>query len=353
MRPFISIIAVFIYLACALADARAASLMKLPGEGRRLRALYHEADAIGWECVEVGKIVSISTSEMTDIESVSSGARGKTKLSARLYSDEGIKAGDELYVVNENNLIIAKMEVKTVFNSMSLGPMILAFGNFRFANEGDRVVQRSEGAQAKDAYIHNAKGDFHRETGQDAESIASYKRALELDTGNPEAHLRLGQRYLKDDMLPFAYKELSEAYKSISRLYDKEDRFALLKSLSETRYREAYFSYIKADLREKYIKEGIKYSKEALALYPNAPDVHFFLGTFYSRSEEPDDRKARDHLVTVTELEPGNVDALVMLSELYYKHRNMKKAAHYSTKALELEPGHERARYILKNSENE
>ncbi len=336
-----------------VSGAFAAPLMSLPGESRKLKAYYYEGDHAGWDCVEAGKVVSVSMRDDTNVKDVSNTAMDRTRLSARLYTDEGIRVGDILYVINDSNLIIGKLEVKSVFNSASLGPMLVGYGNFKFVHDRDRVVQRIEGARSKDAYIQRARGDFYRETGDDAEAISSYKSALEKDKGNPEAHMQLGIQYLKDNMLPLAFREFSEAYKNISRMYDKEDRYTLLKSLAETRYREAYYSYIKADLREKYVVEGIKYCKEALQVYPGSKDVNFFIGTFYCKNSNPDDVLARDHLMKVVQLDPHHVDAYVMLSELYYKHRNKKKAREFSGKALEIEPEHERARYIYKNTETE
>ena len=62
----------------------------------------------------------------------------------RLYDAEGINEGDTLYVINDKNLVTAKMTVRTLFNSISFGPMLVGYGNFRLRSVGDRVVQRTE-----------------------------------------------------------------------------------------------------------------------------------------------------------------------------------------------------------------
>jgi tetratricopeptide (TPR) repeat protein len=221
----------------------------------------------------------------------------------------------------------------------------------RLAREGYRVVQRQEEELSKYAYIYKARGDYYQNIGDTAESINHYKKALELDKGNPEAHLELGTLYLKDNMLQFAFREYSEAYKNIGRLYDKEDRYNLLLNMAETRYREAYFTTLPSALRSSYVKEGIKYAREALGLYPDSVQANYFLGTFYFKSDEPSDVDAKNHFMKVIQGDPENVEACVSLAELYYNHKNRDKALYYAEEALKIDGTHERARLIKELSQ--
>lgn len=334
-------------------EATAGTLMRASDQAATLKVFYHERDTAGWSAVLIGKLESIGMKEEYDKDDIAQSASDKSKASVRLFQSEGIRTGDEIFVINDKNLIVSRLEVKTVFKSLSFGPMLVGYGNLRLAKAGNRVVQRVEEQYSKYAYIYGARGDYYKATGDDGEAIKNYKKAIELDRGNPEAHLALGLLYLKDDMLQFAFREFSEAYKSISRMYDKEDRYTLLRSMAETRYREAYFTRIPGDIRTGYIKDGLRYAEQALAMYPDSREAHFYLGIFHYRNPDRSDVKARDHMLKVLELDPENVDACLILAELYYNHGNRKKARYFAEQALKIDGTNERARFIKKLAEQE
>ncbi len=329
------------------------TLIRSSDQPETLKVFYHERDTSGWNAVLIGKLESIGMKEEFDKNDINPTAQDKSKAAVRLYGAEGIKQGDEIFVINDKNLIVSRLEVKTLFTSVSFGPMLVAYGNLRLAKAGNRVVQRVEEQFSKYAYIYGGRGDYYRSTGDDGEAIKNYKKAIELDRGNPEAHLALGLLYLKDDMLQFAFREFSEAYKRISRMYDKEDRYILLRSMAETRYKEAYFSRATGDKRTGYIKDGIRYGEEALAIYPDSREAHFYLGIFYYRNPDRSDVKARDHLLKVLELDSENADACLILAELYYNHGNRSKAKAFAKQALKIDGANERARFILRLAEQE
>lgn len=333
--------------------ASAGTLMRASDQAATLKVFYHERDTAGWNTVLIGKLESIGIKGEYDKNDISQTARDKSKASVRLYQSEGIQKGDEIFVINDKNLIVSRLEVKTVFKSVSFGPMLVGYGNLRLAKAGNRVVQRVEEQYSKYAYIYGARGDYYNATGDEGEAIKNYKKAIELDRGNPEAHLALGLLYLKDDMLQFAFKEFSEAYKRISRMYDKEDRYALLCRIAETRYRQAYFTRIPSDAKARYIKDGIRYAEEALEMYPDSREAHFYLGIFHYKNPDRSDIKARDHLLKVLELDPENLDACLILAELYYNHGNRKKAKSFAEQALKINGTSERARFIKRLAEQE
>ncbi len=339
--------------ATVLETADAGILMRNAGEQPALKVFYHEQDIGGWNAVLVGRLESIGTKAELEKDDITATAQDKSQATVRLYQAEGIRQGDELFLVNDRNLVVSRIIAKTLFKSASFGYMLVGYGNLRLARTGNRVVQRVEDQYSQYAYIYGSRGDYYRETGDDGEAIKHYKKAIELDRGNPEAHLALGLLYLKDDMLQFAFREFSESYKRIARLYDKEDRFSLLKSMAETRYREAYFTRIPGELRTKYIKEGIRYAEEALGVYPESKEAHFYLGVFNYRNPDRSDVKARDHLLKVLELDPENVDACLILAEMYYNHGNKDKARSFAEQAIKIDGTNERARYIKRLAEQE
>ncbi len=334
-------------------QSAAAVLMRNADQQPTLKVFYHEQDTGGWNAVLVGKLESIGMKGEIDRDDITATAQDKSKATVRLHHNEGIRQGEELFVVNERNLVVSRIEVKTLFKSASFGNMLVGYGNLGLARTGYRVVQKVEDQYSRYAYIYRSRGDFYKETGDDGEAIKHYKKAIELDRGNPEAHLELGLIYLKGDQLQFAFKEFSEAYKRIARLYDREDRYNLLKSMAETRYREAYFTRISGELRSKYINEGIRYAEEALAMHGESREAHFFLGMFHFRNPDRSDIKARDHMIKVLELDPENVDACLVLAELYYNHGNKAKAGSFAEQALKIDGTNERARFIKRLAEQE
>jgi tetratricopeptide (TPR) repeat protein len=152
-------------------------------------------------------------------------------------------------------------------------------------------------------------------------------------------------------MYPFAHKEFFEAYRQIDRLYDREDKYLVLKGLVEVRYIQVYEQILDNRLKKEYISEGINYARKALEIFPNSRDVNLYLGMFYFNNPEPDDVKAKDQFLKVVEIDPLNTDAYIALAELYQKHRNGKKAFLYARKALHIDPNNLRARQILNLTE--
>ncbi len=322
--------------------------LKYGKDGSRLKIFYTETDFYGWDAVLRGKVISIGAREDSHKNDLMRFAQDKTKAVVRLYSHEGMKVGDTLFVVNKRNLIVAKITIASIFKSKYLGYLLIGYGNLRLANLENRVVQRASEESSKYAYIYKSRGDYHHEVGNTGKSISYYKRAIELDSGNPEAHLYLGLIYLKKNLLQFALKEFDYSYKEIRRLYDNEDKFLLMKGMVEARYRGLRHYKLPLELIQKFKSEGIRYSREALEIYPDSKEVNFYLGMFYYLKPEPSDVDARNQFLRVIEIDPGQVAAYVNLAVLYKKHKNDKKAEFYAKEALKIDPANKRARHILK-----
>ncbi|OHD65329.1 MAG: hypothetical protein A2176_15455 [Spirochaetes bacterium RBG_13_51_14] len=314
----------------------------------RMKVFFTMTDTVGWYAVLRGKIVSYSSKDEFDENDLFGRSQDKSKATVRLYGGEGINVGDTLYVVNEKNLIVAKMTVRTMFRSKSFGDMLVGYGNFKLSSIGDRVIQREEDANAKYSFIYKARGDYYDNTGNRGEAIREYKTALTLDSNNPEAHLALGLIYWRQGLDQFALREFQESYRNIRRLYDNDDKQRLLASMAEIRFHQVYESFIPRKLREEYREEGIRFCKEALSVYPRSEKMNYYLGVFHFRSPNPDERAARDYFLKVVELNPSHADACVALAELYYRHDNMRKALLYAEKALQADRSNPRAQKMLK-----
>jgi hypothetical protein len=66
-------------------------------ESARLKVFYHDEDAIGWDAVLKGKVISISMREGSGVNEISASASDRSMVTVRLYGHEGIKSGDELF----------------------------------------------------------------------------------------------------------------------------------------------------------------------------------------------------------------------------------------------------------------
>jgi tetratricopeptide (TPR) repeat protein len=347
MKQSMAVMALLLVLAIP-----AQSNMIMEEGGERLKVFYSMTDRVGWNAVLKGKIISYASKDEYDPGDLFGRAQDNSKATVRLYNADGINEGDTLYVINDSNLIVAKIKVRAIFKSASLGEMLVGYGNFRLSSVGDRVIQKSEDENSKFSYIYKARGDYYENTGNKGEAIREYENALKLDKNNPNAHLALGLVYLKQGLDQFALREFQEGYKNIGRLYDNEDKFLLLRSIADIRFREVYESFAPERQKEQFREEGIKICREALQVYPQSERMNYYLGVFYYRTPKPDDKKARDYLLRVLDLNPSNSDACVALSELYYRHENMAKARLYAQKALDADRANPRAQRMLKYIES-
>jgi len=317
----------------------------------RTRVFFTRTDEMGKDVVIKGKIISISVSEILPENDISGIAREKTRATIRLYSNESVKINDILYVIDSNNLVVSKLEVKRFFSSRSFGNMILAYGNLKLSNEGQRVVQILRSHNAQWAFIHISRGHQLIRNGRKGEAIEEYRKALEKDPESPEARLALGLVYFDDKIYNFAYSELKKAYDNIQRLYDNEDRFVLLSTLAELSYIEAYTNYNPAPHRIRFRNEGIKYSREAIRVNPQSADIHFLLGEFYYKNfdrNDAQDKDARDSYLKAVSANPGHSMANLRLAMLYIKHRNLDKGIFYARKAVDADPDNREALEILR-----
>ncbi len=340
-------IALLISALCILASHGQATTLAAGGD-LRLKVFLSMTDREGWYALERGKIVSYSSKDEYSKTDLFEKAQDKSKATVRLYDAEGINEGDTLYVINDKNLVTAKMTVRTLFNSISFGPMLVGYGNFRLSSVGDRVIQRAEEEKSRYAYIYKARGDYYDATGSRGEAVREYKNALAADKNNPAAHLALGLVYMNQGLEQFALRELQEAHKNINRLYDNEDKFLLLSSIAEINYRQVYESFLPGKLKDRHRDEGTRACKEALAVYPKSEKIYFYLAVFSYRNADPDDKAAKDYLLKAIDLNPSYTRAYIALSELYYRHDNMEKARMYAEKAIGIDNSSKGARKMLK-----
>ncbi|MBN1534757.1 MAG: tetratricopeptide repeat protein [Spirochaetes bacterium] len=323
----------------------------LKNENNKTTVFFTKRDTMGKYAYIKGRVLLFTAKRDASPGDLLDKVEDRTEASVRLYNNEAVHEGDILYIIDDKNLVNAKLHVTRVFRSNPFGFLLSGYGNFRLASINDRVVQLKEDSYSKKGGIYKSRGDYYLNVGNPAKAIVEYKKALEQDKGNPEVHLELGYLYLKQGLLPFASREFKEGYARKNRIYDRWDRFRLLKGIVEVRYREIYETALPRDMRGRYLDEGIRICDEALKLYPDSIDIHYYLGVFYYRNPAPEDAKARDHLQKVTELNPDDekaVKANIILSRLYLKHKNAEKAKSFAMRAIATDPYNRNARDILK-----
>ena len=341
-----------IFLATLAVFAAVDSLHSLPrpGDFRSRITVYYTRNSSGtMEASLKGKIIEFSIRQDSQKNELMKIAQGKTQATVRLYDRDGVRIGSTLYAVDSKNLIIAKLTVQSIFKSVSFGYLAICVGNLRLASRGDRIVLKASDESAKFAYRYKTEADYYRRLGDRGKAISLYKQAIGLDRGYPEAHLALGSLYLDMGMLGFAIQEYDEAYREIERLYDRQDRYNLLKGMVDVRNRAIDRDMaIPNNMKKRYKEEAIKYSQQALRLHPDSKEVNFYLGMIYFKGPDPSDVKAKKQFLKVIELDPGNAEAYTNLAVLYQKHRNKRKAKLFADKALEIDSSMERARDVLK-----
>jgi tetratricopeptide (TPR) repeat protein len=318
-------------------------------DGSAINAFYNDGDMTGIHCKVVGVIDSTGTREFSTEKEKELGMKiqGKTKAVIRLSESDSVADGSLLYIVNERNLIVAKVTVSTVFSSVSFNRICVAYGNVRNVQKDfHAVIPASDSLETK-VYEYIARGNFYREKENLSEAIEEYEKAVAIDKKSPEAHSALGYIYLERGMIQFAQKEFTCAYDNAGRVYDKEEKFLLLKGCAKSRYLSIFNSELPRgnQLRDKYVSEGIQFGKEALDLYPDSAEVNFMTGAFYydlssysTKIDTANELKARDYMLKVLKLQDNNTDAMVIIAKLYKKHRNREKAELYASKALAITP---------------
>ena len=316
---------------------------------KHVKAYYTQNDNKGWDSIVVGRVLSFSANLNLKHKGLMSHAQAKSKVTIRLYSKEGLQQGGILYIIDNRNIIVAKLIIRLIFKSNSFGYMLVGYGNFRQASESDRVIQKVEYQNSKLAYIYKSRGDYFRNIGEYGKAIKQYKIALLYDKNSPDVHFELGKIYHKQKIPHYAFREFKEAYKYFYRLYSNEDKFNLLKHLALSRYYDVIYRNIHLSLKERYHKESLNYCRKALRLYKESSKIQFILGDLYFRGVKKlrNDVKAKNYFLHVIQKNPDNVQALVALSVLYFKHSNKRKAKLYAKAALKIEPGNARARKIL------
>jgi Tetratricopeptide repeat len=362
MNKIISIISIILFL--NLPHDGMAGKLSLDPNSIQTVIFFNEEDQIGVRAEVKGVVMNIGARETSTAKEREIGRpiQDKTKISVRLNNNDGVIPGGLLYVINERNLVVGKISVLDSFKSKAFYMMCVGYGNFRMAKQDFRVVRRITETSSTDAYLYVARAYREVENKDISKAIEMFQRAIISDKDNPEAHMGLGYVYLEQKLIPFAIKEFDAAYQSKGRVYDKEDRFMLLKGCAETRFNAVFRSELPKGnkIREKYLDEGIKYAKESIAVYDGSAEAHFMLGKFYydrstdalTKIETDNDERTVKEMLKVLEIQKDHLDACIILSKVYKKHSNRDKALLYIEMARNIDATNADARELEKTIRN-
>lgn len=316
-----------------------AALMIQNSESVNTKIFYTDEDKQGRDAYIVGKVLSLGQREINKSD-LNQSAQEKTKVTVRLYSNNNLRKGQILYVINERNLIVSRIKVEKIYKSISFGYLLIGYGNFRRVQEDFRVAAERGNIKASNAYIYKSRGDYFFKKNNISKAIQMYEKAINADKTYAEAHLMLGKIYLNKKIYSYAKKEYSLAYDYLWHVYDNQDKFDILLGMIRVRYNLAYESGLGKgnQLRNKYVNEGIKYSKEALELNKNSVELNFLYGYFLYNNANPNDSEAKNRMLFVLKNNKNHLKANIILARLYYKHKNQDKAIEYAQKALKIDP---------------
>jgi len=167
------------------------------------------------------------------------------------------------------------------------------------------------------ARVHRVAGILQSNAGRYEQAAAEYRRALEIEPGNGDAHRRLGQAYEK-------LNQLEQALASFRRAIELEpDYYRNYHALGAFYFQRGRFS------------EAVQTLSKAVELAPEESTLHYALGSSLSNLGRFSEAE-RELRISIAER--PSASALQSLgSALYYQSRD-REAIPYFRQALELNP---------------
>lgn len=191
----------------------------------------------------------------------------------------------------------------------------------------DAALERAYGQDAiagrKDIYAYSDIGRGYREKGDYAKAEAVYKKILEIDPKNSEAHIWLGWIYRNKGLYALAHEALAKALE--------------LDPWNAQVYVETGWLY---QFQEKYEQAMGAFSKTIML---NPEDVSAYFGLSWVYRESGDYERAEQVLKKAIELNPGDDNIYLGLGHFYFLRNENFKAEEAFKKAAELNPLNDKA----------
>ena len=255
----------------------------------------------------------------------------------------------------EPELALASLEqgIRDVGEDMQL---LLALGTYYESRaEFDKVEEQFTQALKSQPYaaaLHVALADLYLIRDRTPEALQHYEQAIILEPANPGNYLVLASAYRlagrTEDALKAYSKALTlaptlvEAYTNLAALYESQERWDEAQVIYQRGIAAAPTS---GELLTQYggflLEHGDK--DQGLALLNQAEQIAPTASTLTVRAAlygdlgRPED--AVHDLQTALEKEPGSIDALLTLGDLYWKQDNFDKARQEYEAVVSLTPG--------------
>ncbi len=187
-------------------------------------------------------------------------------------------------------------------------------------------LNESKGLTTDAIRFYLAAADTLSKEGNKEKLLEIYEKILALSPSNIPLRSKVAEIYLKEGLISEAVKQ----YLRIARLYgekgETEKAMEFYRKTLDTQplNREAIFELNNLYERTGNLMQAVEQMREAAHLFPQDTDVMLRIaelgiagGTF---------AEAREHLVQIRELEPGNIRARRLLGDLYVKEGDRGKA---------------------------
>ncbi|KPJ57978.1 MAG: hypothetical protein AMJ42_04145 [Deltaproteobacteria bacterium DG_8] len=160
-------------------------------------------------------------------------------------------------------------------------------------------------------------------------SLNNYKKALQLDSNDPEVHNNLGDLYYLEQLYPSALEEYKRAVKL------------------NPYYADAYNNLGLVHLKEKNYDDAQKAFARTLELEPNFAEACSNLALVYM--ERGMFHRALEWFTKASTLMPENAEVYFNLALVYLRgFRDKQNGIHYLEESLRINPHHARAKMIRK-----
>ena len=165
---------------------------------------------------------------------------------------------------------------------------------------------------------HVSLGRILQGTGRDAEALAQFQKAVELDPRDNEAVQGLANSY--------------SALKQYDRAEATYREAIAMRSGDWTGYKQLGLYYARRGEWDKAIEQY----RRVVALAPDSAHGYVNLAAFYAHKEEFD--SAKGHLVKALAIDPNRLSTLYNLTKIYYEEGQFNRAIELSERALALNP---------------
>ncbi len=267
----------------------------------------------------------------------------KQRLLARMFEENITKNGESLFILNPNGLIIGKLKVNYIVETLYFGQMISASGHFRLIPPDSLIGQSlklgEEQRELLQQYIARADNYFHDNS--PGEAIRYYKKALSLDSENPSALFGLGKSYYQQRLFSLAESHFQKAYARISDLQDLTDKLNLLQYMAAMISRQAGSlleeSTLNGENRKVLYQKALSYLQEGLVIAPKSSKFNFLVARTYFELDQF--QKTLHH--SRLSIRFGSLylqDSYLLIAQSFERLGSRAKALAYYKKALLINP---------------